>query len=179
MSSPKSRLLLALTGLISSGVTHVSAFPRFEVRANTTSSSDATGTSVSAVSVSTVIASPTASLNALLPSQVALPPHQAWCPSEIFCAGEVRFIIFISFGDLFRNMSSFSTHSRHWAKCNRLRLVAVNFDNIPALNSCLPVPHTASLPLLPRSFKQSTSQGCTPIPKPSSTSPLSTPPNPS
>ncbi|KAF8901245.1 glycoside hydrolase family 37 protein [Mucidula mucida] len=38
--------------------------------------------SVSTVSVSTVVASPSASLDSPLPSQ-------AWCPSEIFCAGEL------------------------------------------------------------------------------------------
>ncbi|KIY52470.1 glycoside hydrolase family 37 protein, partial [Fistulina hepatica ATCC 64428] len=37
--------------------------------------------------ISTSVPSPTASLGASLPSQVALPPAQAWCPSQIFCAG--------------------------------------------------------------------------------------------
>ncbi|KAI0276733.1 glycoside hydrolase family 37 protein [Russula aff. rugulosa BPL654] len=35
----------------------------------------------------TSVASPTASLSATLPSQVPLPPPQAWCPSKIFCPG--------------------------------------------------------------------------------------------
>ncbi|TFY59876.1 hypothetical protein EVG20_g7628 [Dentipellis fragilis] len=39
------------------------------------------------VTVSTAIASPSASLSATLPSQIPDPPKQAWCPSEIFCAG--------------------------------------------------------------------------------------------
>ncbi|KDQ62129.1 glycoside hydrolase family 37 protein [Jaapia argillacea MUCL 33604] len=41
----------------------------------------------SITTVSTAVASPSASLGAPIPSQVALPPHQDWCPSEIFCAG--------------------------------------------------------------------------------------------
>ncbi|KAF9018966.1 glycoside hydrolase family 37 protein [Hymenopellis radicata] len=45
--------------------------------------------SISTVSVSTVVASPSASLDSPLPSQVPLPPPQAWCPSELFCAGEI------------------------------------------------------------------------------------------
>ncbi|KAJ3829344.1 trehalase [Lentinula raphanica] len=44
-------------------------------------------TSVSQISVTTSIASPTASLTAAIPSQYALPPVQDWCPSQIFCAG--------------------------------------------------------------------------------------------
>ena len=42
------------------------------------------------VTVSTSIPSPTRPLNATLPSQANLPPTQAWCPSNIFCAGQVR-----------------------------------------------------------------------------------------
>jgi alpha,alpha-trehalase len=41
----------------------------------------------------TAVASPTASLSATLPSQVPLPPPQAWCPSKIFCPGAVRHVI--------------------------------------------------------------------------------------
>lgn len=40
-------------------------------------------------SPSTATPSASASLEAPLPSQVALPPKQAWCPSDIFCAGEL------------------------------------------------------------------------------------------
>jgi hypothetical protein len=42
------------------------------------------------ITEATSVASPTAPLTATLPSQVALPPLQPWCPSEIFCAGAVR-----------------------------------------------------------------------------------------
>ena len=38
-------------------------------------------------SISTSTPSPTSASNSLLPSQAPLPPKQAWCPSEIFCAG--------------------------------------------------------------------------------------------
>ncbi|KAG5645457.1 hypothetical protein DXG03_006002 [Asterophora parasitica] len=46
-------------------------------------------TSVSSISVRTAVPSPTAAAGDLLPSQSALPPKQAWCPSEIFCAGQL------------------------------------------------------------------------------------------
>ncbi|KAJ3917985.1 glycoside hydrolase family 37 protein [Lentinula edodes] len=49
----------------------------------------AASTSVSQISVTTSIASPTASLSASIPSQYPLPPVQDWCPSQIFCAGAV------------------------------------------------------------------------------------------
>lgn len=43
--------------------------------------------SSSETAVSTAVASPSAALDSPLPSQVPVPPTQAWCPSEIFCAG--------------------------------------------------------------------------------------------
>ena len=46
-------------------------------------------TDVPSITISTTVPSPTAPLTSDLPDQVALPPKQAWCPSEIFCAGEV------------------------------------------------------------------------------------------
>jgi alpha,alpha-trehalase len=45
------------------------------------------GPQVSSLTVATATPSPTASLDAQLPAQSPLPPKQAWCPSEIFCAG--------------------------------------------------------------------------------------------
>ncbi|KAI0365322.1 glycoside hydrolase [Pilatotrama ljubarskyi] len=39
------------------------------------------------ITISTAIASPSLPLSSALPSQVPLPPAQAWCPSRIFCAG--------------------------------------------------------------------------------------------
>ncbi|KAI0354813.1 glycoside hydrolase [Trametes cingulata] len=39
------------------------------------------------VTISTAVASPSVPLSSALPSQVPLPPTQAWCPSRIFCAG--------------------------------------------------------------------------------------------
>ncbi|KAG8911352.1 hypothetical protein FRC01_005757, partial [Tulasnella sp. 417] len=47
-------------------------------------SSTSSGTPTSA---STAIPSPTGSPDATLPSQSPVPPKQAWCPSDIFCAG--------------------------------------------------------------------------------------------
>lgn len=43
-----------------------------------------------AATFSTATPSPTLPLSASVPSGVPLPPVQAWCPSQIFCAGEVR-----------------------------------------------------------------------------------------
>ncbi|KAJ7268041.1 trehalase [Mycena rebaudengoi] len=43
--------------------------------------------SLSYVAVATATASPSGGASALVPTQAALPPKQAWCPSEIFCAG--------------------------------------------------------------------------------------------
>ncbi|KAI0060461.1 glycoside hydrolase family 37 protein [Artomyces pyxidatus] len=56
-----------------------------------TATSPPTGvdTGVPTITEQTSVASPTASLSSTLPSQVPLPPAQAWCPSEIFCAGPV------------------------------------------------------------------------------------------
>ncbi|KAJ6624408.1 trehalase [Mycena sp. CBHHK59/15] len=42
---------------------------------------------VSQLVVTTAVATPSGGPSALLPSQAALPPTQAWCPSQIFCAG--------------------------------------------------------------------------------------------
>ncbi len=47
-------------------------------------------TETPSITLSTSIASPTVPLTNTIPSQVPLPPTQAWCPSQIFCAGEVR-----------------------------------------------------------------------------------------
>ncbi|KAJ7599902.1 glycoside hydrolase family 37 protein [Mycena floridula] len=55
-----------------------------------TAVSSVTQTAVSSVTqtaVSTAIASASIPLSSPLPSQIAVPPKQAWCPSEIFCAG--------------------------------------------------------------------------------------------
>ncbi|PPQ65887.1 hypothetical protein CVT26_000907 [Gymnopilus dilepis] len=60
--------------------------------AQSSSASTATGpvalsTGVPSITLSTAVASATAATSSQLPSQVPLPPKQAWCPSEIFCAG--------------------------------------------------------------------------------------------
>ncbi|CDO72204.1 Glycoside Hydrolase Family 37 protein [Trametes cinnabarina] len=41
------------------------------------------------ITISTAVASPSVPLSSPIPSQVPLPPKQAWCPSRIFCAGEL------------------------------------------------------------------------------------------
>ena len=47
------------------------------------------GTAVPSLTVSTAVASPSASNAAApIPPQIEVPPKQDWCPSEIFCAGE-------------------------------------------------------------------------------------------
>jgi alpha,alpha-trehalase len=53
-------------------------------------SSSAAGTGVPTLTISTSVASPSASLSATLPAQAPLPPTQDWCIGQIFCAGSVR-----------------------------------------------------------------------------------------
>ncbi|KAJ6455467.1 trehalase [Mycena sanguinolenta] len=43
--------------------------------------------SVSQVVVTTEVATPSGAASSVLPTQAALPPTQAWCPSQVFCAG--------------------------------------------------------------------------------------------
>ncbi|KAI5118081.1 hypothetical protein M0805_009161 [Coniferiporia weirii] len=66
----------------------VSCLPQSASGSSTVSSADS-GTSVPSITISTTVASPTVPLTNDVPSQVALPPVQAWCPSEIFCAGSL------------------------------------------------------------------------------------------
>ncbi|RPD56072.1 glycoside hydrolase family 37 protein [Lentinus tigrinus ALCF2SS1-7] len=67
--------------LLSSGVLlGVRALPQGPVTSSVTAPS---------ITVSTVVASPSVPLSSSIPSQVPLPPTQAWCPSKIFCAGEL------------------------------------------------------------------------------------------
>lgn len=54
-----------------------------------TSSTTALGTAVPTLTISTAVASPSASLGATLPSQAPLPPAQGWCIGQIFCAGSL------------------------------------------------------------------------------------------
>ncbi|KAI9566279.1 glycoside hydrolase family 37 protein [Boletus coccyginus] len=49
----------------------------------------ATTTGLPTLTISTSIASPTAPLSALVPSQAALPPVQPWCIGQIFCPGSL------------------------------------------------------------------------------------------
>ncbi|CAA7261546.1 unnamed protein product [Cyclocybe aegerita] len=75
MLSPAAALALLLQG--------VAALPQTATSPSPTSTSTAPPTA----SVVTAVPSATAPLDSTLPSQVALPPKQAWCPSDIFCAG--------------------------------------------------------------------------------------------
>ncbi|KAL5519820.1 hypothetical protein ACEPAG_1480 [Sanghuangporus baumii] len=69
----------------------VSALPQAASSSASSATASSAGTSASApsITVSTAVPSPTAPLTNSLPSQVPLPPVQAWCPSEIFCAGPI------------------------------------------------------------------------------------------
>lgn len=49
----------------------------------------APGTALPTLTISTAVASPSASLGATLPSQAPLPPTQGWCIGQIFCAGSL------------------------------------------------------------------------------------------
>lgn len=79
------RALLGAAFVLSAG-RRVSALPQ-------AASSDAESTGVPSITLSTTVAAPTAPLTNDLPSQVALPPVQAWCPSQIFCAGNVSVLL--------------------------------------------------------------------------------------
>ncbi|KAI0036264.1 Six-hairpin glycosidase-like protein [Vararia minispora EC-137] len=62
--------------------------------------------SVASSATSVSVAIPSASIpSAPLPSQVQLPPKQAWCPSQIFCAGEV--LQTVNLADVFIDPKSF------------------------------------------------------------------------
>ncbi|KAK7689932.1 hypothetical protein QCA50_006571 [Cerrena zonata] len=54
-----------------------------------TQTAPGTSTGVPSLTLSTAVASPTVALSSALPSQIPLPPKQPWCPSEIFCAGQL------------------------------------------------------------------------------------------
>ncbi|KAI0053998.1 glycoside hydrolase family 37 protein [Auriscalpium vulgare] len=58
-------------------------------QASTATAPPGVTTGVPTITLQTSVASPTASLDASLPSQAPLPPIQAWCPSDIFCAGSI------------------------------------------------------------------------------------------
>ena len=66
------------------------------------------------ITVTTAVPSPTAPSASLLPSQVALPPVQAWCPSEIFCAGSVRWFQCYTWPD---GLSVLSTVAADCSRC--------------------------------------------------------------
>lgn len=63
--------------------------PQPQAASSATVPSGAVTTGVPSITISTAVASPSVPLESLLPSQVPLPPKQAWCPSEIFCAGQL------------------------------------------------------------------------------------------
>ena len=79
-------------------------------QAETTTAPASAITVVPTLTESTAIASPTAPLTATLPSQVPLPPVQAWCPSEIFCAGAVRRVSLFIFVSLLTFAFFFDPH---------------------------------------------------------------------
>ena len=64
------------------------------------------------VTATTAVPSPTASLASSLPSQDPLPSKQAWCPSEIFCPGAVRW--FQSHGGICATHSTFHSCCKPW-----------------------------------------------------------------
>jgi hypothetical protein len=58
--------------------------------ATTPTQSITSATSLPSITLATSVASAPIPLASTIPSQAALPPTQPWCPSSIFCAGEVR-----------------------------------------------------------------------------------------
>ncbi|KAF8587681.1 glycoside hydrolase family 37 protein [Ramaria rubella] len=71
----------------------VGALARHESSAHTTPTTTTTFGGITfgtpTITISTSVPSPSLSLNATLPSQANVPPKQAWCPSDIFCAGSL------------------------------------------------------------------------------------------
>jgi len=57
------------------------------IAAQTSTAPAGISTAAPSITVSTAVPSPSVALDLPLPSQAALPPKQAWCPSDIFCAG--------------------------------------------------------------------------------------------
>ena len=78
--------MLAKWALLANAIHIARAAPK----AATTTAPTSLITGVATLTQAPATASPTAPLTATLPSQVPVPPVQAWCPSEIFCAGAVR-----------------------------------------------------------------------------------------
>ena len=72
-------------------------------------SSSATAPVASTIMVSTAVASPSAAATAVIPSQVPLPPTQSWCPSQIFCAGQVCVLYIFAFRSLIRSIQLLQT----------------------------------------------------------------------
>ena len=85
------KTLVACVGLVQ--LVRVDALPQASTSATSPPGVD---TGVPSITLSTAVASPTGSSSQALPSQVALPPVQPWCPSEIFCAGDVR-VVYLRF----------------------------------------------------------------------------------
>ncbi|OJA18271.1 hypothetical protein AZE42_04995 [Rhizopogon vesiculosus] len=77
-------MLLSSKAAVVAGLVHsVLAVPA------ATTTSVAPGTAVPSLTLSTSVASPSASLSAILPPQAPLPPTQPWCIGQIFCAGSL------------------------------------------------------------------------------------------
>ncbi|KAG1829861.1 glycoside hydrolase family 37 protein [Suillus variegatus] len=76
-------MVLSLKVALVAGLVHT-------ILAATISSTSTTpGTALPTLTISTAVASPSASLGATLPSQAPLPPTQGWCIGQIFCAGSL------------------------------------------------------------------------------------------
>jgi len=84
--------MLAKWALLANAIHIARAVPQ----AATTTAPTSVITGVATLTQVPATASPTAPLTATLPSQVPVPPVQAWCPSEIFCAGAVRRMCFFT-----------------------------------------------------------------------------------
>ncbi|KAF5319912.1 hypothetical protein D9611_011052 [Ephemerocybe angulata] len=83
MSPSFFRVSAALLPLL---LTCTSVYGQNTTTATTTTTSS---TTITTEDIPTATPSPTGALTDPLPSQAALPPKQAWCLSEIFCAGEL------------------------------------------------------------------------------------------
>jgi hypothetical protein len=116
-----------------------------------TASANTSGTTTDGtpIGVATSVPSLTVPLDQPIPSQAALAPHQDWCPSEIFCAGQVRPCIFIgtSAGYPASRILGFSGHKNPRFPRLRVRVrawAAAFWPENPAKNPAVPA-HSGNL----------------------------------
>ncbi|KAF8955266.1 trehalase [Flammula alnicola] len=130
MSPKLARIAFLLHTIVVNPFTH--AIPAGSSSAGSITSSAVPATSTAPTGVSTApptltivtsVPSATAALDSALPSQEPLPPKQAWCPSDIFCAGSLLQTVGVA--NLYPDDKTFPTSKNSQA-------VLADFQNISA-----------------------------------------------